>query len=227
MSRSRFNRGSLDYGRKNLGRRDPGKSFLIVSEGEKSEPTYLNCVLGSLKLSTAEVKIIHPPATDPEKLTRHAIQLKEKRQQEARNGFLVPYDEVWVVLDLENVHSKRRSQFQQACELGRGAGIEFAVSDPCFEFWLLLHFEYTTSPFRDCGEVMGRLRKWWKDYEKGSAPGESILMFIPQAVENARRVRTHHEACEGGGNPSTRIDDLISGLNEAAREHHRFSIRTM
>jgi DNA-binding transcriptional ArsR family regulator len=36
--------------------------------------------------------------------------------------------------------------------------IKFAVSDPAFEYWLLLHEHYTTAPFSDCDALVSRLK---------------------------------------------------------------------
>ena len=44
--------------------------------------------------------------------------------------------------------------------------IVIIVNNPCFEFWLLLHFEVTTKYFDTCEGVEKQLKKHLKDYEK-------------------------------------------------------------
>jgi hypothetical protein len=43
-----------------------GNAFLIVTEGKKTEPNYLEALRKRLELSAAEVVIEHPDGTDPE-----------------------------------------------------------------------------------------------------------------------------------------------------------------
>jgi hypothetical protein len=77
------------------------KVFLIVTEGEKSEPNYFIALRNRLRLAAADVEIVHPEGTDPMTLTMRAIALREARTRQAKNGFAIDYDEVWVVFDLE------------------------------------------------------------------------------------------------------------------------------
>jgi len=97
--------------------------------------------------------------------------------------------------------------------LKEAAGIKFAFSDPCFEFWLLLHEEFTTAPFADCGQVIQRLEVHWRNYSKGLSPTPEFLEKIPAAVLNAERCRKHHETSGGDWNPSTQVDILARHLN--------------
>ena len=134
------------------------------------------------------------------------------------------YDEVWVVFDLEQTHSERRKLAKQAMAMKEAAGVQFAVSDPCFEFWLLLHEEPTHSPFADCQPVIVRLARHWPAYAKGTLPPLTFLEKLPVALTNAERCRKHHEDSGGDGNPSTRVDLLVRCLNAAARPARKFTI---
>jgi RloB-like protein len=121
-------------------RRDPadnlpsGSSFLIVTEGSKTEPNYFKALRDRLRLVAADVDIEHPEGTDPIVLTQHAITRRDERRAQAARGAAVEYDEVWVVFDLEKTHDQRRRQAQQAVSLGEASGIRFARSDPSFEY---------------------------------------------------------------------------------------------
>lgn len=123
--------------------RPSGDTFLIVTEGEKTEPNYLKALCGSLGIKAADVNIDHPRGTDPITLTKHAIMLRDERKRTARRDKGAAYDHVWVVFDLEKPHSDRRRQAKDAKNLKGVSEIKFAISDPCFEFWFLLHETYT------------------------------------------------------------------------------------
>lgn len=219
-----FARGPGAYRRSKRGVRHPGKAILIVTEGIRTEPNYLKALRDRLQLSAAEVEVCHPNGTDPLTLTNSAIQLSKARAKEAKNGFAIAYDEVWVVLDLEEPHAERRKLALKAMGMKEAAGIRFAISDPAFEFWLLLHEEYTTSPFPDCNGVTRRLRVHWPSYSKGEAPSVEFLGKMPDAVRRARQCREHHQACDGDGNPSTDVDLLVTSMNAATRPHLQFHL---
>ena len=104
------------------------------------------------------------------------------------------------------------------------ADIKFAVSDPAFEFWLLLHVDYTTAPMDACDRVISRLKKFWKNYTKGATPAPEFLDKTPTAVVHAERCRKHHATSGGGGNPSTQVDMLVRCLNAATRSHRQFKL---
>ncbi len=202
-----------------------GKSFLIVTEGKKTEPNYFIALRNRLRLGAIDVEIIHPEGTDPLTLTHKAIQLRNNRKRIAKKGFVIAYDEVWVVFDLEKPNDERRRLAVKARQLKEATGIKFALSDPSFEYWLLLHEEYTTAPFVDCNAVIRRLQKHWINYAKGLEPPCEFIEKLPVAVLHAERCRNHHKACQGNGNPSTKVDVLARLLNSATRSHLQFKLR--
>jgi hypothetical protein len=59
-------------------------------------------------------------------------------------------------------------------------------SVPCFEFWLLLHFTYTTRPFdvpasdSICSKVVEELRNHLSEYQKGQ---QDIFYKIQDKLE--------------------------------------------
>jgi hypothetical protein len=201
-----------------------GQAFLIVTEGEKTEPNYFLALRKLLQLAAADVEILHPLGTDPLTLTREAIRIRDDRKSQAKKGFAIPYDEVWVVFDLEKPHDGRHKLAANAMGLPEAAGIEFAYSNPCFEFWLLLHKQFTTAPFAGCDQVVKRLEVHWKNYFKGLSPTVEFLRRIPNAVVNAERCRKHHETSGGDGNPSTMVDTLVRHLNSATRSHLQLAL---
>ncbi len=201
-----------------------GKAFLIVTEGEKTEPNYFLSLRNRLQLAAADVQILHPEGTDPLTLTRDAVRIRDARIEQARRGAVIAYDEVWVVFDLEKTHDQRRKLAVEAMKLKEAEGIRFASSDPCFEFWLLLHVDYTTTSFEDCDQVIKRLKRHWKNYSKGQSPTAEFLGKIPVAVTRAEHCRNYHNNSGGDGNPSTKVDVLVRHLNSATRSHLQFKL---
>lgn len=223
MSHPDFDRGP-DFYRRRGPVQKPRKTFLIVTEGEESEPNYFNALRGRLLLTNLEVHVHHPEGTDPKTLTDEAIRLDKQRRREAKRGYGVAYDEVWVVYDLEKSHDERRRLHKGQQSRQKAHGISVAISDPSFEFWLLLHFEFTTRPFDDCKAVIKRLKKHLPEYDKASNVAAGVLERTAEAIRNARKCREHHRTCDGCGNPSTQVDILVQSLNAVAAPAYQFQV---
>jgi hypothetical protein len=223
-----FNRGPQAYGRERGGQPSTGKTFLIVTEGEKTEPNYFDVLKRRLQLSNANVVVMHPPATDPVSLTSAAIKLRDERaRQVKKNPWSVEYDEVWVVYDLERTHDERRRLAKQAAPQQKNQEILAAESDPCFEYWFLLHEEYTTKPFPDAESVIKHLKRKhpaWSNYAKSMPILPSLMAKVPSAVARAEQCRRHHQRAGGDRNPSTDVDILVRSLNAATRSHLQFKL---
>jgi hypothetical protein len=218
VSRNRsFKRDAHSYRRRGTQSAALGRTFLIVVEGEKTEPNYFRQLRNALRLGTAEVVVVHPEGTDPATLVREAKKLRDDRARAARKGDGVAYDDVWVVFDLEKPHDERRRLAVQAMNSGAARGMQFAVSDPCFEFWILLHFTYTTRPFDSCDAVVREIRKAWPDHSKNASVPEPFDEKVSTAIRHAQQVRSHHETGGGGRNPHTDVDLLVSALKAATR----------
>ena len=74
--------------------------------------------------------------------------------------------------------------------------VRLVLSMPCFEYWLLLHFEYTTRAFLGtpgrsaCSRVISELKRHLPDYEKND-PRLFVRLReqMPEAVARAKQGR--------------------------------------
>lgn len=87
------------------------------------------------------------------------------------------YDEVIWIIDLDEVLKHKREakkgQLKPIDEflkykkhLESITNVTVIINQPCIEFWLLLHFEFTQAPFEDCARAEKRLVKHLTDYAK-------------------------------------------------------------
>lgn len=87
------------------------------------------------------------------------------------------YDLVIWIVDLDKIIEEEKSkkkggknpkeEFKKYYkDLSKLKNVKVIVSNPCLEYWLLLHFEYTAKPFKDCSEANLLLKKHLKDYDK-------------------------------------------------------------
>ena len=102
--------------------------------------------------------------------------------------------------------------------LGRGGKILAVPSIPCFEFWLLLHFIYTTRPFNApagdsiCFKVVKELEKHLSGYRKGDRNiFDNLRDNLDRAIANAHRLDQFHQI-SGTDNPSTQVHCLVEYL---------------
>ncbi len=96
------------------------------------------------------------------------------------------YDFAWVIFDKDG-HVK----IPEAFELARNSDpvIEIAFTTPCFEYFVLLHFEKTTKPFKKCDNVISQIKKkWLPDYEKASNIFETLISKKEIGIQNGKWV---------------------------------------
>ena len=109
------------------------ETIVIVCEGEKTEEIYFNGIRKEYRLATARINFIGLGA-DPLTVVKRAEELKSD------------YDHCWAVFDVESAgpHGQRHSSLEAAIARAERVGIRCAISHPCFELWLILHFRLHT-----------------------------------------------------------------------------------
>jgi hypothetical protein len=199
-----------------------GHTFLIVVEGEATEIAYLEEVRRRLERKAAAVMVFHGDHTDPVGIVRDAIKLRdEKAARAARSAAMEAFDQTWVVFDRESQNHPRREQVPEAIRLAEANNVRIALSVPSFEFWLLLHYEFTTKAFDGCDACKKALKKFIGAYEKSDLPLDELMKLLPIAITNAARCHRHWGTASGDRNPSTHLDELLRELNSSARAEVR------
>ena len=95
-----------------------------------------------------------------------AIRRRDDRQRLAEKGISqTEYDEIWCVMDTEE--PGKSSTFAAALDKAKGNGLRVAVSNPCFEYWILLHFVEPGHAFHNCSEVISVVKGYIPTYTKG------------------------------------------------------------
>jgi hypothetical protein len=211
----------------------PGDSFLIVTEGTVTEPTYFDLLLLDLQLSAVRVQILPGDASDPRHVINTAEREAKAQMRRAKKGLLginepSKFDHVFAVVDTDV--AIRNGIWNDVQQLAAGRKVKLAHSSPCFEFWLLLHISgYTTRADLINGEAAKRAvrHELGRDYSTNQKAAKEVMpSFVvnwPQAVAHAQQVRQYH--IEAGtvqpANPSTEVDVLVRAMNDSAPEHLR------
>jgi hypothetical protein len=203
--------------------REPYDYVLIVCEGGKTEPNYLNEMIRHLQLSSANVKVTGDCGSNPRSIVDDAIRRFDDDPR---------FDRVFCVFD-RDTHDYYDESLQRVREhslvrrdgrrrLGR-AKFEAITSVPCFEYWVLLHFEYTTAELLRFADVQTRMRAHndLRGYSKGGRGLFDLLQpRLSTALQHADRANAAALASDTD-NPSTRMPDLMRYLMELGKAGRR------
>ncbi len=136
-------------------------SFLIVTEGKRTEPLYFKGLQRLIKEKIGgKVDVVEVPVIDiygEGCSTGKLIEVTERIVKEAK----IIYQNVWVVFDKDDF-----LDFDQAIKEGEDKGYKVAWSNQSFEYWLYLHFYYADSALhRD--DWNAKLDEIFKQYNLG------------------------------------------------------------
>ncbi|HEY9296326.1 MAG TPA: RloB family protein [Phormidium sp.] len=181
--------------------------FLIVCEGEKTEPNYFR----RFPVDTNVIKLdIKGEGKNTKSLVEKAIELKNGSESDETHRF-------WCVFDRDkNPKNPNDSQnFNSAITLARNNGIDVAYSNDAFELWYLLHFHfYNTGISRqDYQNMLTKLLG--HEYKKNSETIYEELKDKQQdAIKHAKRLLQEYEPSNPeSDNPSTTVHLLVEELN--------------
>ncbi|WP_442811722.1 RloB family protein [Streptosporangium sp. NBC_01755] len=154
---------------------------MVFCEGKNSEPDYVNGLkkLPHIAENTALTVRIHPEQGVPLTLVRNAIDYKNDPE----------IDECWCLFDVE--WPKNHPNLTQAINLARSKEINLAISNPCFELWLILHHQ-NYGAFMDTDSAERRSRSL--DGRSGKSIDPAI--YIPlrkKAAQYAKLLNARHD----------------------------------
>lgn len=186
--------------------------FLIVCEGEKTEPNYFKSFPGQVEEFVLDLQF-GGGGISTIKVVDEAIKLRDKSPQR--------FDRVWAVFDKD---SFKEADFNTAIHKGEQNGIGCAWSNEAFELWYLLHFQYRNTPMSR-SDYANAISKAINDkqssgkpfrYAKNSKNMHEILLqhgSEEEAIENAKRLhKTHTGTAYALHNPCTTVYKLVEEL---------------
>jgi len=181
--------------RKDFKRQENIKSdrlIIIAAEGRCTEKIYFD----EMKLS-----LMHP-RVHVEILVRDDNNSSPENVYEQIKDFERMYDveeddQLWVVVDTDRWPEKMLSSVAQYCS--QSPSLNFCVSNPCFELWLLLHLEDISAYSEETKVQLAENRKvnsqdtWLKHrmkeltghYHESDYDASSLIKTIDSAIERA------------------------------------------
>jgi len=122
----------------------------IFCEGEKTEPNYLKGYLQKFHSGSRLLKVVKVEKTNkntPVQLVEEAIKRKRDKNTPDKDVF-------WVVYDREAQSKYPDELHKKALKSATSADISVALTNICFEVWLLLHFCDLTACYSSCTDLL-------------------------------------------------------------------------
>ena len=198
-------------------------SFLIVSEGEKTEPNYFDGLAHYIDEKYGRGPDVEKPIITACGRGRCTVALVEEAARIVARA-TIRYSQVWVVFDKDNF-----DDFDDAIALANKYGYRSAWSNESFEYWIYLHFSYSDSALgRD--DWVKKLDRIFREYgidENGYKKNNPNIFKIAtthgslkSAVGSAIRIYKSYppNAKPSLCNPCTQVHNLILELKPYLEE---------
>lgn len=183
-------------------------NYLIVCEGEKTEPNYFKALIKGRNSQVLTATIEGEGAN-----TKSLIDIAIKKRDSSPNHF----DVVWAVFDKDDF-----VDFNEAIEYAQSNGINVAWSNESFELWYYLHFQFldTQVDRHQYIEMLTReIRKVIPtfEYRKNDEGMYKLLSEIGNqklAIKNAKALEIQYEDADYASHkPCTTVYRLVEELN--------------
>jgi len=218
------------------GTKSKRRFFLIVCEGEKTEPNYFKSLKEALPKGVLDVCefTIEGEGYNTESLVKKSLELKSNWEREINRKI----DKLWVVFDRDSFKPKAFNNAIQTC-INKSPKVEAAWTNEAFELWYLLHFHYYNTginrkEYQDLIEGNFK-KKGLKNYEYKKNCTEMFALLETHgsredAIRNATNLEKHYAGQYNYAtqNPCTMVHKLVAelfGLEEIIQEEnakHKF-----
>ena len=198
------------------------KYYLIICEGEKTEPNYFQGLKEDLPKGVLIYYQIDIEGTgrNTESLVDEALRLKKLYEKESNR----PIDRLWVLFDRDSFSANDFNNAVQRCKNSQPE-IGCAWSNEAFELWYLLHFHYynhgmSRKAYQDSIEenLKPRVGNDYR-YKKNSTEMYTLLKehgSLDDAIRNGKRLVENFENRQdyANHNPCTMVWQLVEELIE-------------
>jgi len=162
--------------------------LIIATEGRITEKQYF----AQFHNRRVQVKVI-PTGEDNKSSPEYVLErLKHFRQEHE----LEANDELWLMIDVDRWQDKKLSSVTQEA---KASGFKLAISNPCFETWLLCHYILPTITTASCKKITEQLNDELKKvynsgYNKAKLDTDHFKPYVKQALQNAKQLENNPSA---------------------------------
>lgn len=182
--------------RRVTGERQARRRLLVVCGAQVTEREYLRGLVAHVANPAVTVRITTKSCSPSQLVTYAEVQRKLSPTD---------FDDVWCVFDVDEFQD-----VASAITQARESGIEVAVSNPCFELWLILHHGAHTSYAGTYRKLLPHLTKHLPHYDKARLDFRDFAEGWSEAVARARKLAPSGKEHEV--NPATGVWTLVERI---------------
>jgi hypothetical protein len=166
------------FGPRASGFREPKTFIVVATEGRVTEEHYLSAFKPS---RDAVLQLTVLPNRNNKSHPRECL---KRLRQHAKEKSLAGDDQLWVMIDRDQWSEADLNEV--ARELAKHRNHFLALSNPCVEYWFLLHFRDPKS-FADGQAVMRNLKRHLPEYSKDHFDLAKLKAGVHKAIVRAER----------------------------------------
>jgi len=217
-------RNAKDLGRKGVAETPSYARILIVCEGTKTEPHYFEAFRSDYRHQLKAI-VIESGGSAPISNVETAEELYREDLLSVNGDTERAYEAVFCVFD-RDTHPTFDKAMIKINALKAGLPIHAIASYPCFEFWLILHFGFTRSPFaktskKSIGDVVKKKLQdfpGFKGYKEREKNAYALTKEkLPDCIKHSRKA-VKNAIEDNESNPSTHIHVLVEYLLGVVRD---------
>lgn len=174
--------GKLDQRKRNQNQRRTKSVVAIGCEGKnKTETIYFKNFISReciIKFSTG----IH---TDPIGMANDLVDFIGKEDIKSEYG-----DKIYLLIDTD-VNENKQDQINEAKEICTKQGIELITSTPSFEYWYILHDEYTSKSYQSSKQIKREMKSKISNYSESLNIYPILKNKTDDAIKHAKRIEKY------------------------------------
>lgn len=170
--------------------------IIIATEGSETEPKYFESVRRKFRSKRTHIEII----STEKSTTKSAPEYVMDRLNSFKKEYILnTEDELWIIIDFDRWGVKKLSEINKLCYQKK---YFLAVSNPCFEIWILLHFKSLTNISKEeknrikSNAKISRNRRYFDKLIFDEVQEENILYsyidslapYVQRAIKNAKEL---------------------------------------
>jgi hypothetical protein len=185
-------------------------TFRVYAEGVSTEPEYIDALKRLPEFAeviSVDVSIEESGATP--------MHLVESACVDRRRADL-DVDFYWCVFDVE--FPQRHPHLDRARQMAKDNGVHLAISNPCFEIWLVLHHRRHAGHLSTAEAI--QLRRELDGSDGKHLDGSLYMKLIHNAIHHAQVLREKHQR-DGTNfpedNPSSSVDQFVGHIRDVVQ----------
>ena len=185
--------------------------ILLALEGKNKTERYYFTRMAATQ-SKFSIRIVPGNFTDAKNLADSIIKYRKRIDIGNENG-----DAAFCVFDLDaDVDKAHVARVVIDSEIK--SDFQCIVSNPCFEVWYLLHFNYSTKQYFYSDEILEELRKWIPEYTKSTDMFQLLDGIVTnKAIRNAKQLEAFQKELgmqrgDVDANPVTEVYKIVELL---------------